>query len=66
MCLGSKPKAAPPPAAPPPPPLEAPEEPGIGKRRREETRDNFGTDRPTYRVDRTQRPKMTPDGPIKM
>lgn len=53
MC-SSKPKPTEEPAAPPAPPLTAPDPPFIGDSRREETRNNHGSDAPNFRVKRSK------------
>lgn len=51
----------------PAPPLEAPDPAEIGEARKQETRDAFGTDQPTYRVKRgASVPQVTPSDPIRL
>lgn len=65
MCT-SKPKTVTP-AAAPPPPLEPADAPDVGEARRKETEDNFGSDAPTYRVNRrSSTGSINPNGPITM
>lgn len=54
MCFGGKKAAAiETPAAAPAPPLEGPEEAEIGAKRKDEEEEQFGTDGPNYRVNRS-------------
>jgi hypothetical protein len=66
MCFSSGSTTAETPAKAPDAPLPAPEDPEIGETRKEESRDAFGTDYPTYRVDRDGKPNVAPSDPVKM
>ena len=68
MCFksGGSQQSTPAPAPAPAAPLAPAEEPEIGASRKKESRDNFGTDTPTYRVNRQSVPQVTPGGQIQM
>jgi hypothetical protein len=65
MCF-SKPKPTPAPAAAPAAPLPPADEPEIGGTRRQESRDVYGADTPSYRVNRDAPRNMNPDGQVRM
>ena len=66
MCFGGQDKPEPT-AGAPAPPLEAPDPVEIGDTRKQETRKNFGSDQPTYRVKRQSTvTQVTPADPIRL
>ena len=66
MCFGKKPEEVKT-AAPPPPPIEPVEPEEIGAGRRKENKENFGAERPQYRVRAAERQRpMNPNAQIRM
>ena len=68
MCFGGSktPEPTPTPAPAPSAPMPPAEEPEIGTSRKKESKENFGAEVPTYRVNRQSVPQVSPGGQIKM